>query len=71
MGIFNKEPSQIKTVSDFANASKEEQDEKLKDLEKIKFPQLNINHTIDWELLNKTITAGNNLQSENDQQTKN
>ncbi len=67
MGIFNREKKEIKTVKDFADADEKEKQEALKELDKIKQPQLNFNHKLDWELTNGSFNNGNDLQSENDQ----
>jgi hypothetical protein len=66
--MFNKKSSEIKTVKDFAEASQKEKEEKLKELERMRNPQLNINHLIDFDLTNQSLNNGNKLQSENDQQ---
>jgi len=68
MGMFDKKNSEIKTVKDFAEASQKEKEEKLKELERMRNPQLNINHLIDFDLTNQSLNNGNKLQSENDQQ---
>ncbi len=70
MGLFNREKKKIETVYDFANASKEEQEDTLNKLNRTGYPQLNIQHTLDWEKTSQNIYGGNQIQADKDQDEK-